>query len=99
MPSLSARRTLKFDVDAGGRVPWQAGRTQSGDPNHDAEWTVFTFTVTGFRPTDEIIDVNINIDMVHSWVEDLEIRLRRAPGTMGATIRPVSWQPTRRPLR
>jgi len=65
-------RTLKFDVDRGGRVPWRAGETQS----RPGEWTIFTFTVTGFRPTDEIIDVNINIDMVHSWVEDLEIRLR-----------------------
>jgi subtilisin-like proprotein convertase family protein len=65
-------RTLKFDVDAGGRVPWRAGETRS----RPGEWTVFTFTVTGFRPTDEIVDVNINIDMVHSWVEDLEIRLR-----------------------
>jgi len=72
-------RTLKFDVDAGGRVPRQPGRTQSGDPNNDDDWTVFTFTVTGFRPTDEIVDVNINIDMVHSWVEDLEIWLRHVP--------------------
>jgi hypothetical protein len=72
-------RTLKFDVDAGGRVPWQAGQTRSGDPLDDAQWTVFTFTVTGFRPTDEIVDVNINIDMVHSWVEDLEIWLRHVP--------------------
>jgi subtilisin-like proprotein convertase family protein len=72
-------RTLKFDVVEGGRVPWQPGRTQSGDPTRADDWTVFTFTVTGFRPTDEIIDVNINIDMVHSWVEDLEIWLRHVP--------------------
>jgi subtilisin-like proprotein convertase family protein len=68
-------RTLKFDVDAGGRVPWREGETRS----RPGEWTVFTFTVTGFRPTDEIVDVNINIDMVHSWVEDLEIWLRHVP--------------------
>jgi subtilisin-like proprotein convertase family protein len=70
-------RTLRFDVRAGGRVPEQAGQTRSGDnPLDDAQWTVFTFTVTGFRPGEKIIDVNINIDMVHTWVEDLEIRLR-----------------------
>jgi len=68
-------RTLKFDVDAGGRVPWRAGETRS----RPGEWTIFAFTVTGFRPTEEIVDVNINLDMVHSWVEDLEIWLRHVP--------------------
>ena len=77
--AFSQPRTLKFDVDAGGRVPWQAGQTQSGNRANPAHWTVFSFTVDGFRPTDEIIDVNINIDMVHSWVEDLEIWLRHVP--------------------
>jgi subtilisin-like proprotein convertase family protein len=65
-------RTLKFDVDASGRVPRREGETRS----RPGEWTIFTFTVTGFRPAEEIVDVNINLDMVHSWVEDLEIRLR-----------------------
>jgi subtilisin-like proprotein convertase family protein len=69
------RTTLKFDVDRGGRVPRREGETRS----RPGEWTIFTFTVTGFRPTVEIVDVNINLDMVHSWVEDLEIWLRHVP--------------------
>jgi subtilisin-like proprotein convertase family protein len=48
----------------------------------------------------KIIDVNINIDMVHTWVEDLEIRLR-APRHDGLLFEIVltSIRATTRPLR
>lgn len=76
-PTLAQRTTRVFQVDRGGRVPHRLNETAS----RLGEWTEFTFTVGGFRPGEVIIDVNINIDMVHSWVEDLEIRLESPRGT------------------
>lgn len=62
-------------VDAGGRVPMEAGQTRS------TNWAEFTFTAVGLAV--QTVDVNLRLDMVHSWVEDLEVRLR-SPG--GAEI-------------
>lgn len=72
-----AQRRHVFHVHAGGRVPHSAGETSSIRTG----WTLFTFIVNGFEPMEEIVDVNINIDMVHSWVEDLTILLQSPMGT------------------
>lgn len=72
--------TRIFQVDSGGRVPFRAGETASRT-TPTAEWTRFNFTVYGFHPNLKIVDVNINIDMVHSWVEDLTIWLESPSGT------------------
>ncbi|MCS7209619.1 MAG: proprotein convertase P-domain-containing protein [Fimbriimonadales bacterium] len=75
--ALAQYDTRIFQVDSGGRVPRRPGETAS----RPGEWVVFTFTVTGFAPGLVVYDVNINIDMVHSWVEDLVIVLRAPFGT------------------
>ncbi len=62
-----------FPIDAGGRVPAEANQTRSTNP------VQLTFTVAGLLPS--IIDVNLYLDMVHSWDEDLEIRLISPGGT------------------
>lgn len=71
--AAGAQALFIYPVDAGGRVPSEANQTRS------TAWAEFTFTVT-FGPT-KITDVNLNLDMVHSWDEDLEIRLRHPDGT------------------
>ncbi len=73
LPSLAQVRSYRIDVDAGGRVPWEVDQTRS------RSWTVFFFTVERLAP--HILDVNLNLDMVHSWVEDLEIWLESPAGT------------------
>lgn len=67
--ALAQYDTRVFQVDAGGRVP------SSGTANQPNELITFIFTVSGFQPGHRIVDVNINIDMVHSWVEDLTLWL------------------------
>ncbi|MEM4409707.1 MAG: proprotein convertase P-domain-containing protein [Candidatus Caldarchaeum sp.] len=62
-----------FHIDAGGRVPAEANQTRSTNP------ATFNFTVAGMLPI--IVDVNLHLDMVHSWDEDLEIRLISPGGT------------------
>ncbi|RMG24619.1 MAG: PEP-CTERM sorting domain-containing protein [Armatimonadetes bacterium] len=64
-------------VDAGGRVPMEPGATRSRD------WTVFSFTVS--RLPNRITDVNLRLDLVHSWVEDLQIILE-APDRSVVTL-------------
>ncbi|MCX7993478.1 MAG: PEP-CTERM sorting domain-containing protein [Fimbriimonadales bacterium] len=68
--------TRIFQVDQGRRVPFRANETAS----RSGEWTIVEFTVAGFNPGLVVYDVNINIDMVHSWVEDLNIWLRAPSG-------------------
>lgn len=57
-------------VDAGGRVPSAANATTGN--------AVFTFTVA--VPFAAAGDVNLNLDMVHSWTEDCAITLTSPTG-------------------
>lgn len=57
-------------VDAGGRVPSAANSTTGN--------ATFTFTVA--VPFAALGDVNMNLDMVHSWTEDCEITLTGPTG-------------------
>lgn len=68
----AAAGAVIIPIDAGGRVPMEAGQTRS------TNWAEFTFTVAGLP--NQTADVNLRLDMVHSWVEDLEIRLRAPNG-------------------
>lgn len=69
-PFLSARADLIVPVDAGGRIPAAPGTTTGQ--------AVFTFTVIGADPFLPAVDVNL--DVVHTWTEDLEIMLTSPTG-------------------
>ncbi len=60
-----------YRVDAGGRVPTAAGTTYGP--------AVFRFTVAGgpFFLT----DIDVHVDLVHTWTEDLRMTLRSPDGT------------------
>ncbi len=64
---VASARPITFEVDAGGRIPSEAGQTISTD------WAVFTFQVAGVRGNAE--SVQLVLDLVHTWDEDLEIVL------------------------
>jgi hypothetical protein len=72
----AAAAPIIVGVDAGGRVP----------TNPSATWgpATFTFTVMA-APFEVVLDLDINIDMVHSWTEDLDITLTSPdpPGPAG----------------
>jgi subtilisin-like proprotein convertase family protein len=67
-----------YDV---GRQTFNSGNINLTIPDNNTAWTSATQTVSGFTGT--LTDINVLINMTHTWVADMEFRL---VGPNGSTI-------------